>query len=267
VSERVHVPLLALLLASCDSRALVVGEGPAPSSLGGRDRSMAPRCQDEAAARVADDECWPTRHVGRWRGLVTGDARYRHVLAEPLEFTTGEVTLDVTEQGAGTLWFAPEQPWVMACAGDAGVPPALADAGVATPDGGAGLMDAGARGVGSPCAPPVTSSPGLAAPGLLLDYGYQLDGLSMSGGPELDRTEDPLVRFSLLIAAPWRETCGTEPVGIAASACVCSADGCGVAQGVLQVSLSLSRDARALRGTVVSSEDAGLVTGLELVRQ
>lgn len=244
--------LLALVAAGCDSRALVVGEGPSPTSLGGGARTNAQRCPDSAAARASDAECWPTRHVGRWRGFVTGDARYRHVLPEPFEFPSAEVSLEIEPPGTGTILFASAASW---CSGDAGV---------STPGGGAdgGVSDAGGGACSS--APADTTR---AHPGLVLDQRYALDDLSMSGSAEEQRKQDPAMTFSLLIAAPWRDYCSNVTTDEDAAPCRCDADGCTISSEALLVSLSLSRDGQALRGSIVSSSDLALVAGLELVRQ
>lgn len=261
MSRGSYAALLGLVLAGCDSRALVVGEGSATGSSGGSDRTLEPRCADAAGARVADAECWPTRHVGSWRGFVTGDARYRHVLPEPLELPSGEVLLEIDPQGTGTLAFASDAA-LPACSGGA-TSPASADAGAAGADAGdAGQVETS----GSSCRTGDAGAPSAPRPGLLLDHRYLLNGLSMTGAAELERKEDPRVSFSLLIAEPWRDWCGSPPLDPGNAACSCDAGSCSVSPDTLQVSLSLSRDGLALRGTIGSSSDAGLVAGLELLR-
>jgi hypothetical protein len=258
VSWRPSALLLALLLAGCDDRSLVVGESSASSGFDGAGRSNEPRCADAAILRANDEECWPTRHVGHWRGLVTGDARYRHVLAQPFEFPSDEVLLDIDLQGTGTLLFSSAAGDGASCAGDAGASSAelRADAGVGASDAGALSCRASDGGVqGGP------------QPGLVLDHRYSLDGLGMQGSAERERRQDRLVTFSLLIAAPWRELCTAPPLDPAASPCSCNADGCDISSETLQVSLSLSRDGEALRGSIYSSNDAALAAGLELVRR
>lgn len=255
--------LLGLALAGCDSRALVVGESSAPSSLGGGERGGSePRCPDAAGARSLAEECWPTRHVGRWRGFVTGGARYRHVLAEPLDLPSGELLLEIAPAGTGTLAFGAE-PEPPACTG--GAPPS--DAGAGFVDAEAIATDAGAGALGSSsCSADGGGGSGGARPGLLLGYRYELNGLQMSGAPEQERKQDPNVSFSLLIAEPWRDWCGSPPVGLGDAPCSCNAEGCSVSPDALEVSLSLSRDGLALRGTLISSSDVELVAGLELIR-
>lgn len=257
MSRRSWALLLALMVAGCDDRSLVVGESSASSGVEGAARSSAPRCADGAQLRASDEECWPTRHVGHWRGFVTGDPRYRHVLAQPLEFPSNEVLLDIEPQGTGTLLFSSASAPGRSCAGDAGAGSSGDDAGVGD------RSDAGV----SSCTTHDTGEQDEPRPGLVLDHRYALDALEMRGSPEGERRQDPVVTFSLLIAAPWRELCDGPPLDLAASPCSCSADGCAVSSETLQVTLSLSRDGNALRGSLFSASDAELAAGLELVRR
>lgn len=267
VSRRVPLlSLLALLLAGCDARPLVVGDGPSPDSLAGGELPGELRCPDAARARADQEECWPTRHVGRWRGFVTGDARYLQGSIE-LELPSGEVMLEIEPQGTGTLSFATE-PASYGCAGGASGTDA-GDAGLAALVEGAEEEDSGP---GAPQAPACSTFDagvsGSAGPGLALGHRYTLEALSMSGGPGGDRRRDPRVTFSLLIAEPWRDECNGDraPLTTGAVRCSCNEDGCSVPADTLEVSLSLSRDGQAMRGTIVSPDDVEPGAGLELIR-
>lgn len=256
------IVLLGLGLAGCDARALVVGDSPERGSLGGGARPSEARCPDAAGERASDGECWPTRHVGRWRGLVTGSARYLHGSTE-LELPSGEVVLEIEPQGTGTLSFAPDRA-PLACAG--GASGAGTDAGLAGGDA-AVIQDPEAQAAsGSACSAADAGAPGVPRPGLVLDYRYTLEGLSMSGASVRERREDPRVSFSLLIAEPWRDWCNGAAVAADPAPCSCNRDGCSASTDALEVSLSLSRNGQALRGTLGSPTDEELAAGLELVR-
>jgi hypothetical protein len=234
-----------LLLAACKGGPLELGEsGGGLDSSGGRPRAASEeRCLDLAAARALDAECWPTLHVGRWHGFITGDARYLHVLPSPFFYPSGDLLLEVEAQGTAGLTFS---------AGDVG--------GSDAPGGDAGAADAGAADAGAACS-------GCAAlPGLVLGFRYQLLGLRMTGGPSEDRHQDARMDFSLTIAEPWSALC--EASGADAGACTCSALGCGVTPDSLQATLVLSADGQALRGSVRSeSASEALSAGWEFVRE
>ncbi|HEU4578316.1 MAG TPA: hypothetical protein VFS67_08680, partial [Polyangiaceae bacterium] len=162
--------LLGLL--SCEGKPLLVGEqDPTLGGDGRENRPRAPRCADAAELRVGDSVCWPTRHVGRWHGFVTGDARYLHVSPTPLEYPDQELVLELEPDGSGYATFA-------------------------GPDAGSSADCAGPL-LGHVC----------VQPGLVLGYRYALGGLRMTGGPADDRRVDPLVAFSLTIAQPWSDPC------------------------------------------------------------
>jgi hypothetical protein len=219
------------LLSSCKGRALLVGEpGGSVDGEGGDGTPSAQRCPDAAELRVGDGECWPTRHVGRWHGFVTGDARYLHVLPTPLEYPSQGLLLEVNEDGSAYALFA-------------------------SPD----------AGVSSECTGPLVAGSCVQA-GLLLGYRYALGALRMTGGADDGRRQDPILAFSLTVAQPWSDQC--ELIAADAGPCTCSAQGCGVSPEALQVTLTLSEDARALRGTANSGAGAeALVADWELVRE
>jgi hypothetical protein len=103
-------------------------------------------------------------------------------------------------------------------------------------------------------------------PGLVLGYRYALGGVRMTGGPSDDRRQDRILAFSLTIAQPWGDQC--ETIAADAGPCACSEQGCGVSPQALQVTLMLSEDVRALRGSASSgSGDDALVADWELVRE
>jgi hypothetical protein len=219
------------LLSSCKGRALQVGEpGGAVGDEGGDRMPRAQRCSDQAELRAADRECWPTRHVARWHGFVTGDARYLHVLPTPLEYPSQGLLLEVNEDGSAYATFA---------ASDAGV--------------------------SADCTGPLVGGLCVRA-GLVLGYRYALGAVRMTGGPNDDRRQDPILAFSLTIAQPWGEQC--EIIAADAGPCTCSDEGCGVSPEKLQVTLGISEDARALRGSASSGSGAEApVADWELVRE
>jgi len=226
-------PLCVLLgsLSGCQGKPLLVGEPQGAVGGEGSDRRpRAQRCEDAAELRTGDGECWPTRHVGRWHGFVTGDARYQHVLPTPLEYPSQDLSLEISEDGAAYAIFAASDAAPSAeCSGPL---------------------------VGGAC----------VQPGLVLGYRYALGAVRMTGAASDDRRRDPILAFSLAIAQPWSEQC--ELIAADAGPCACSEEGCGVSPQALQVSLTLSEDARALRGTASSgSGDAALVADWELVRE
>jgi hypothetical protein len=244
--SRAGALLLGLLLASCEGRPLEVGK----SVVGGLglngDTSLSPleqRCLDLAAPRALDAECWPTAHVGRWHGFVTGDARYLHVLSSPFPYPSGELLLEVDAQGSASLTFS-------------GGP----DAGTDDAD------DAGAGHAAAPCSSTSAPDSCQALPGLVLGFRYQPVGLRMTGSPSEDRHQDPRMDFSLTLAEPWRRRC--DAVAADAGACACTAQGCGVSPESLQVTLLLSADGQALRGSARSEHATETIAaGWEFVRE
>jgi hypothetical protein len=220
-----------LVLLSCQGKALLVGEQQRTlGGEGGDRRPPVPGCPDAAELRVGNAECWPTRHVGRWRGFVTGAALYQHVLPIPLEYPSEELLLEVDPDGSAHATFA-------------------------GPDAGSSADCAGPL-VGDLC----------VQPGLALGYRYALGAVRMTGGASDDRRLDPILSFTLTIAQPWSDQC--QVIAADAGPCVCSVAGCGVSPEALQVSLVLSDDARALRGSASSaSGDPSLVADWELVRE
>jgi hypothetical protein len=215
------------LFAGCKGQPFELGETGGGLDPNGGDSLSAreQRCDDLATRRALDAECWPTRHVGRWHGFVTGDAQYWHLLASPFAYPSGDLLLEVDARGAASLTFF---------AGDAGA----ADAGVSGP----------------------------ATPGLLLGFRYELLGVRMTGGPAEDRHRDPRMDFSLILAEPWSASCAA--IAADAGPCACTRDGCGVASESVLVTLALSADGQALRGSA-RSEHAGeaSLVGWEFVRE
>jgi hypothetical protein len=218
-------------LSGCDGKPLLVGEPQqAVGGEGADSNPSAPRCSDAAQLRVGDPACWPTRHVGRWHGFVTGDARYLHVLPTPLEYPSQALALEIRDDGSAYATFA-------------------------APD----------AGVSADCAGPLVGGV-CVQPGLVLGYRYALGALRMTGALDEDRRQDPILAFSLTIAQPWSDQC--EAIAADAGPCACSEEGCGVSPQALQVTLRLSEDARALRGTGSSgSGPEALVADWELVRE
>jgi len=225
--------VLGCLLAACDGAPMSVGERDVPlAAAGGASTrpNAQPRCADEVALRVLDAECWPTRHVGRWHGFVTGDARYWPLGPTPREYPSDEIALQVDAQGSASVRFSG------------------ADAGAGEP-----CADAGAE----PCP---------ASFGLVSGFSYALAGLRMTGGTSEDRRLDPRMDFSLRLAEPWSSYCAD--LAADAGPCTCSAAGCGASPQSLAGDLELSQDGLALRGSLRSAgTGAELSAGWELVRE
>lgn len=261
--------LLLFCLAGCGGDAFLIGESASSGgeSLGGGRPPPAPEdvCADIAALRLLDGTCWPTRHVGRWQGFVTTSPYYHHRSAAPFEFPSGGLLLEINPEGVGTLTFSAStsravRPGAAGSSPDGGAVGDAGDAGTAE--------NAGDAGVDAPLDAAVPSGP--PALGFALGFRYQLQQLAMSGGPIGSRQADPRLDFTLLIAEPWSEFCASlsgEP-GPESGPCLCSADGCGPDQELLSVTLSLSADAQALRGTARSlGPDGVMAAGWEFVRK
>lgn len=281
---------LGLLLAGCSGNAFLIGESSSDGSDLGGERADRPEpednCPDLAELRLLDSGCWPTRHVGRWHGFVTSSPHYHHRLATALEYPSNDTLLELSEQGIATLTFSSRARPVPVR--DAGLDPALGpvlgpvldaglqlDAGASVDAGDAGAVDAGGQGAlaerdqdaGARLDAGITG--GGPALGLALDYPYRLRELRMSGGPIGRRPADPRLDFSLLIAEPWSDAC-TSLAGLAPELgpCVCTADACGPDPELLTVTLSLSADGQALRGTALSQGPGGvLAAGWEFIRE
>jgi len=283
-------PLL-LCLAGCSGDAFLIGESAnsAGDSLGGGRPPPQPedRCDDVAALRRLDGACWPTRHVGRWQGFVTTSPYYHHRQPAPFEFPSGELLLEIKAEGVGTLTFSasrsarPEDagssPDAVGDGGAGGTAPNAGDAGgldagaeraSAGATAGAGSVSETAADAGAPLDAAVPASE--PALGLALGFPYQLQQLAMSGGPIGARQADPRLDFTLLFAEPWSAYCGSlsRELGPEIGPCLCPPDGCGPDQELLSVTLSLSADAQALRGTARSLGPDGLIAaGWEFVRE
>jgi len=286
--------LLLICLAGCSGDAFVIGESAnsGGDNLGGGRRPTEPedRCADIAALRRLDSACWPTRHVGRWHGFVTSSPYYHHRLAAPFEFPSGELLLEIDAEGVGTLTFSAStsrsaRPGDAGSSPDGGAVDDGVDAGTANA-GDAGVLDAGAQSArdganaGAGSAPENAQDAGAlldaAVPasepalGLALGFRYQLQQLAMSGGPVGSRQADPRLDFTLLIAEPWSEFCASlsRELGPEIGPCLCPPDGCGPDQELLSVTLSLSADGQALRGTARSlGLDGVIAAGWEFVRK
>lgn len=117
--------LLALSVLACGGDSLVVA-GSRGRTSPDPDAPSAPTpvqnvtilpssdCPTSLEERRERDDCWPTRHVGRWTGYFTGWPRYVATRGETLEFPLGRVALEIEEEGAATIAFgagpAPEPP-------------------------------------------------------------------------------------------------------------------------------------------------------------
>jgi hypothetical protein len=247
-------PALALAATSaCSADAIVVGEaGPRGSGLGDDAPAdlVTPSCPDPATERRSNDECWPTRHVGRWHGFVSGRARYG-VGGVLRDYPSTDVTLEIDADGSGRLALGVPVGEPLAQAAPA---PACAD--LATD--------------------PACSEGAALLPG----FAYSLTELSMAGGSDDARRDDPRVQLTVHVAEPWDTYCRslTPPTdcgdaaacasGDGADTCACNGERCTIVDDLLRWSLSLSADASAMRGSAASEPGAdGASFPVELVRE
>lgn len=271
----------ALLLAhgaACGGDRLVVGEtqgGSAVATEFSQPVDSESGCADEVLARADLDECWPTRHVGRWHGFVSENPRYSF-RGEARDFPTVEVSVEIERDGTGRFALGLPEPH--------------------------GWSEETLRGACRDLA----SSPECGSGGALLTrFAYPLGGMAMAGGPNGARWDDPRLSFRVLIAEPWSAFCARQTLNVvcprAASCeaectatvdaiqatagapptmvdcwlapaselpCACDPAGCRALEDAVDFELSLSSDGLAMRGRATSAS-AGQVSNasVELVRQ
>jgi hypothetical protein len=228
--------------------------------------------------------CWPTRHIGRWRGFVLGDPMYETLQGKLMPFPLTDIVLTVGRLGAARLSFG--EPALFSPPAASGDPYLCAGSSLA---------------VGCP-----------AAEGIIVGYDYPLQDIEIldaSIAPTARASDELAPRigerlsFDVPLHEPWRLWCelqepergscdiaeqyGAAPLGcyrlgtapdsldndacqvteaevtrsvdcgwLAAretAPCSCSDEGCFAVRASLSMSLQLSNDGQALRGSVLTA--------------
>jgi hypothetical protein len=228
------------LALACGGDALVVAEelaqaedvgtgGGEPiiaAGAGGSDAvALVTECPPDPAERQALPGCWPTRHLGHWRGFFIGNASYELADGTVREFPLGDLVLTLELGGSGSLTFGAEAPTPSRTV--------TADADLC-----AGTLPAAG-----------CSAAGQIIPGFV----YSLEQIEM-----LDADFEPMSRitgelplwvgerlyFGIPLGQPWQAGCERQPP----RECFCS---CFAAGRSLAISLEMSGDGQALRGAYV----------------
>lgn len=285
--RRITGAVLLLALGSCSGDSLVIGlerprpaddeedavslvNGAAPAS----EVALLLDCPPSPEERQAAPGCWPTPHLGYWRGFFVGVPRYETLDGSGAEFPTGDVLLMLGIDGVGHLVFGAPQSGPMPMAA-----PVLP------------LCD--------PDAPaPRCSAPGLIIPG----FAYRLEQLELLDrdlGPEPRIGGEPRptlgerLSFRVRVGEPWDAWCAEREPGRGACAggdctgalpaapassdapaagldpagCLCTATECVSAAPALWIELSMSDDGDALRGTYTPSDPTLDDARLEFVKE
>jgi hypothetical protein len=280
-------------LLACGGQRMVVGEelpGADPNDARGEGTgdgrpsgiSVVAECPSSPEERQVRLGCWPTRHVGRWRGFLLGNPVYETLRGEIMEFPLTDIVLSVEPFGAARLSFGEPAPFL---------PPAG--------PGDAYLCAGRSPSVGCP-----------AAESIIVGYEYALEDLELfdaSVAATAHMTDEFAPRigeqlsFDVPLDAPWRlwcelqeperGPCPVEQYGAAAlgcqsastapdslddetcqvtegevtrsvdcgwlaaresAPCSCNEDGCSILHATLAMTLRLSNDGRALRGSVLT---------------
>lgn len=265
----------ALLVGEERPRAAAGGEGPQPSDVvgsAGQDGvALLAQCPTSPGQRQELLGCWPTRHVGRWRGFFIGASHHETRDGSLAQFPEGELQLLLGADGSGELTF-----------------------GAAETEAEAGSCDdlgahAGCTQVGR----------------LLPGFYYRLQEVEL-----FDPEDDPEPRiagelalrraermeFRVALGQPWDTWCADQatPAGgcgegaceqaptrpgapavpdvgaaeapLAPSGCRCGAESCRPDAPLLSFELRMSEDGDALRGTYEPSDPSVGSASLELAR-
>jgi hypothetical protein len=196
--------------------------------------------------------CWPTQHLGRFRGRFIGAPRYPTLDGKGDDFPAGELVLELAIDGTGELSFGA----------------------------------VGAPGEGDPCAD-VESARCASLGRLLPGFGYRLDDILLydpkdepprvEGEPPRQLAES--MSFAIRLGQPWEARCAEQapanvdcpsgecaaaptgqrrgPAGAAGAGlvtCLCSQTGCLPSAPSLAFTLRMSADHQALRGLYSSTD-------------
>jgi hypothetical protein len=274
---------VGLLLLACSGERIIVAEEHAVAVATGVDAdagdvtgaggesgvALLEGCPPSPAQRRELLGCWPTRHVGTWRGYFIGAPRYETLDGAGEEFPAGDLSLHLDPDGNGQLSFG---------------------------------ADTGAAEAEDPCSGVALS--GCPALGRLrLGFGYRLEEIELVDPDRGETPRDPeqaslrvgeQMSFAIRLGEPWQDRCtdrtpGSETAcgdGACAKAasgltpgaapgsgssedaegCLCGAQGCFVQAPSLRIRLRMSEEGKALRG-VYTPDAPGLPDArLEFVR-
>jgi hypothetical protein len=269
---------VAALGLACNGGSLVVAEQLAsgdlePTELADAGDAAPPpdvaifqNCPPSPIDRQAVRGCWPTKHLGRFRGFFIGTPRYQRLDGSSEEFPTGGIELSLFEDGSGQLTF-----------GAAGTPGDREPCtGLDTPD----------------CALVGRMRPG---------FEYDLNELALydpedepsriAGAAPLRKAET--LTFVVWLGEPWAAWCAQQVVPKGAcpsnecgntpgekdpatpvesrsgesSSCGCGEQGCRPGATSLSFSLRMSQNHHALRGVYMPEDRRLGEAHLELERQ
>lgn len=217
-AARVGCCALVLALVACSGEVLVVAqERPRPPSgtdepqgPGGTDATPPPDvalledCPESPGERRELLGCWPTPHLGVWRGFFTGAPQYE-TSAGPVAFPAGDVALLLGIDGTGQLSF--------------GLPPRSPAASIEVPS-------CDERELPSGC-----DQPGRLIPG----FRYGLEQINLRdrwleqesrivGAPPLERPES--MSFVVRAGEPWDAWCSAYAIEPEVEVSVCLANEC-----------------------------------------
>lgn len=297
------VHAFAALLA-CGGERMVVGEevplqgedDTGTDDASARGISVVADCPSSPEERKVRLGCWPSPHVGRWRGFLLGNPMYETARGGRIEFPLTDIVLSVDPFGSARLSFGdPVYFQPPAGSGDAYL-----------------------------CAGRSPSVGCTAAEGIIEGYAYPLEDLALfdatvattplaadefalriGAGLTFDVPLDEPWRVWCALQEPERGSCAAERYGAAALGCYrlgvapdsvdndaclviegevtrsvdcgwlaarenapcrCTDDGCSTVRAALSMSLRLSNDGQALRGRVLAPQGREL-GHLEFLRE
>ncbi len=184
--------------------------------------ALVAECPPSPAERQALLGCWPTRHLGRWRGFFMGNPSYELANGSVRDFPLGDLVLTLELGGSGSLTFgAAAPPAPPTAAGDAPL-----------------------------CAGTLPAAGCLGPLQIIVGFVYSLEQIEM-----LDADVEPNSRitgelplpigerlyFGIPLGQPWQTDAPRK----------CGAEGCFVVGQSLPISLTMSEDGQALRGAYV----------------
>lgn len=224
-------------LSACSGEALWVGTASSASGIVGVNQETPDEklCPDEASLRLSDETCWPTRHVGTWRGIVASNPTYLSTAGSSMDYPLAQPIITIAADASGQWHFGP-----------------LAEDTPSSPD-----------------SSPVPSANSVLLEGIV----YSLSDVRMSGAARRDRQDDPNLSFELYFAISQEAECDLATT-LVAPAAPCISDDCEMdtpicdrPSGRLGISLRLSADGLSMRGTAQSdAQGASEVADIEFVR-